>query len=49
MTGNATRRGERFTAAEYEERRIRLDAEARLLVERLRNELPDTFTVVYLP
>lgn len=46
---NATRRGERFTADQHEERRVRLDAEARLLVEQLRNKMPDTFTVVYRP
>ncbi len=46
---NAPQRREGFTEAEHEERLIRLDAEARLLVERLQTELPDKFTVVYRP
>lgn len=46
---NADRMGETFTAAQREERRIRLDADARLLAARLQREVPDRFTVVYRP
>lgn len=46
---NADRMGESFTAAQHEERRVRLDAEARFLVARLQREVPDGFTVRYKP
>ncbi|MFC5494941.1 hypothetical protein [Nocardioides caricicola] len=46
---NADRMGETLIAAQREERRIRLDAEARLLVARLQREVPERFTVVYRP
>lgn len=46
---NAPNRGERFSDAEHLARAQRLNAEAQVLVERLRAELPEGYTVVYLP
>lgn len=46
---NASIYGQQFTAEEHLARSERLDAEARVLIERLRSELPEGYEVVYLP
>lgn len=44
---NAAIYGQQFTAEEHRARDKRLDAEAQVLIQRLRAELPEGYTVVY--
>lgn len=46
---NASIYGQQFTAGEHRARAQRLDAEAQVLIGRLRAELPEGYTVVYRP
>lgn len=46
---NASIYGQQFTAEEHRARSQRLDAEAQVLIERLRAELPEGYKVVYRP